>query len=78
MNHNDINKSYNEFWEEQIAYHPLILHRLHRKLHDQQCFYCSVCISCSGNDFIEPLPNNDRVIHIYTHGLMGGINEVRR
>jgi hypothetical protein len=31
-----------------------------------------------GIHFIEPLPSNDRGIHIQTHGLVRGIYEVRR
>jgi hypothetical protein len=36
------------------------------------------CIRCCGNIFTEPLPSNDRVIHIQTHRLVGDIYEVRR
>jgi hypothetical protein len=35
-----------------------------------------MCIHCHGNDFTNPLPSNDRGIHIETHRLMGGIYEV--
>jgi hypothetical protein len=37
-----------------------------------------VCIRCSGGVLTEPLPSNDRGIHIQTHRLMGDIYEVRR
>jgi hypothetical protein len=57
----DINK---KFWEELIAYFPLIRHGLHRKRRIQQFFYCCVCIRCSGNVSTEPLTNNDSGIHI--------------
>jgi hypothetical protein len=42
----------------------LIWHRPHRKWRVQQFFYCCVCIRCRGNIFTEPLPSNDRGIHI--------------
>jgi hypothetical protein len=47
-----------EFWEELIAYFPLIGHGPHIKRRVQQ-FYCCVRICCSGNVFTEPLPSND-------------------
>jgi hypothetical protein len=37
-----------------------------------------VCIRCRGNVFTEPLPNNDRVMYIQTHRIIGGTYEVRR
>jgi hypothetical protein len=39
------------FWEEAIAYFPLILHEPSRKRHGQQFFNCCVCIRCRGNVF---------------------------
>jgi hypothetical protein len=39
----------------------------------QQFFYCCVCIRYRGNVPIEPLPSNDKGIHIQTHRLMGEI-----
>jgi hypothetical protein len=62
------------FW---ITYLPLIRHGPHRKLRLQQ-FFCCVCICCSGNVFTEPLPTDGRGIHVQTHGMMGGIYDVRR
>jgi hypothetical protein len=56
----------------------MIRHGPRRKRRVQQFFYCCVCISCRGNVFTEPLPSNDRGIHIQTHRLMGGIYEARR
>jgi hypothetical protein len=67
-----------KFWEELVAYFPLIRHEQHRKRRVQQFFYCCVYIRCRGNVFTEPLPSNDRRIHIETHRLMGGTYEVRR
>jgi hypothetical protein len=32
-----------------------------------------MCIHCCGNFFTEPLPSNDRGIHIQTHTLTGGL-----
>jgi hypothetical protein len=40
--------------------------------------YIVACIRCRGNAFTEPLPSNDKGIHIETHRLMGEIYEVRR
>jgi hypothetical protein len=34
-------------------------------------------IRCHGNVFTEPLPSNDRGIHMQTHRLMRGIYKVR-
>jgi hypothetical protein len=56
----------------------LIRHWPHRKRCVQQFFCCCVCIRCRGNIVTEPLPSNDKGIHIYTHSLMGGIYEVHR
>jgi hypothetical protein len=65
-----ITNIYKKFLEELIAYFPLIPHGPHRKRQP---------IRCSGNVFTEPLPCNDRGIHIQTHRLMGrGIYEARR
>jgi hypothetical protein len=61
-----------------MAYFPLIRHGPHRKRRVKQVFYYCVCIRCCGNVFSEPLPSNDRGLHIQTHRLMGGIYEVRR
>jgi cytochrome c oxidase assembly factor CtaG len=52
-----------KFWEELIAYFPLIRHGQHRKRCVQK-FYCCVCIRCRGNVYTEPLPTNYRE---YTH-----------
>jgi hypothetical protein len=54
-----------KFWEELIAYFPLIRYGPHRK-------------DASINVLTQPLPRNDRKMHIQTHGLIGGIYEVRR
>jgi hypothetical protein len=44
--------------------------------HRKRCF--KTIFLCRGNVFTEPLPSNDRSIHIQTHRLMGGIYEVCR
>jgi hypothetical protein len=49
-----------KFWEELIAYFPLIWHRSHRKVCIQQFFYCCMCIYCCGNVSAQPLPTNNR------------------
>jgi hypothetical protein len=60
----NVSKTNKKFWEELIG------HGQHRKQRVHSC----VCIRCSGNVFTEPLPSNDRGIHIQTHRLMmGGI-----
>jgi hypothetical protein len=59
-----------KFWEELIAYFPLI-HQPHRKRRVQQFFYYCVCICCRGNVFTEPLPSNDRGIHIQAYWWKG-------
>jgi hypothetical protein len=56
----------------------LLRQRPHRRRRAQQFFYCCVCICCRGNVFTEPLRSKNKVIHIQTHRLMGGIYEVRR
>jgi hypothetical protein len=61
-----------KFWEELIAYFSLIRNGQHRKRRLQKIF------RCSGNVFTEPLPSNDRGIHIQTQRLMGGVYEARR
>jgi hypothetical protein len=67
-----------KFWEELIAYFPLIRQKSHRKWRIQQFFYCCVSILCRGNVFIQPLPSNNRRIYIYIYiyiyicRLMGG------
>jgi hypothetical protein len=66
---------YNKLWEKLIASFLLIRHGKRRVQH---LFYCCVCIRCHGNVFTEPLPSNDRVIHIQRHRLTGGIYGVRR
>jgi hypothetical protein len=67
-----------KFWKELIAYFCLIRHGPHTKRCVQQFFYFCLCIRSRGNVFTEPLPSNDRGIHIQAHRLMGGIYEVRR
>jgi hypothetical protein len=67
-----------KFWEELIDYFCLIRHGPQRIRRVQQLFYYCVYILCRGNVFTEPLPSNDRRIHIQTQRLMGGIYEVRR
>jgi hypothetical protein len=59
-------KKYNKkFWEELIAYFPLIRHGLHRKrnkyvnTHRQQSDLIIYTRSCGGF-FTEPLPINDK------------------
>jgi hypothetical protein len=66
-----------EFWQEPIDYCPFIRHGSHRKRRDQQFFYCCMCIRCRCNVFTEPLPSNDRGIHIQAQRLKGVIHEVR-
>jgi hypothetical protein len=56
-----------KFWEELIAYFPLIR---------VQQFYCCVCIRCRHNIFAEPLLSKDTGLHI--DRLIGEIYEVRR
>jgi hypothetical protein len=56
-----INKN---LWEELILYFLLIRHGLHVKGRVQQFLYCCVYIRCRGWIFTEPLPSNDRGIHI--------------
>jgi hypothetical protein len=51
---------YKKCWEELIVYLSLMRHGSHRKRRVQQLFFCSVCIHCHGDVFIEPLPSNDR------------------
>jgi hypothetical protein len=48
----------------------LIRHGPHRKRHVQQIFYCCVCVCYRGNVSTEPLPSNERGIHIQTHRLI--------
>jgi hypothetical protein len=55
----------------------LITHGPDRKRRLGQFFYC--CVSSLPRERVtEPLPSNDRGIHIQTHRLMGGIYEVHR
>jgi hypothetical protein len=56
-----------KFWEELIAYFPLVGHRPHRKRRVQQFLYC-MCIRCRGNVFTEPLPSNDTHTDTQTGG----------
>jgi hypothetical protein len=54
----------------------LIRHRPHWKRRVQQfCYYC-MRIRYRGNVSTEPLPSNDRGIHIQTHRLMRGISSL--
>jgi hypothetical protein len=65
-----------KFWEERIAYFPLIQYGSHRKRPVQQFFYCYVCI----RDAVTFLPNRYlTTIEGYTlrHRLIGGTYEVR-
>jgi hypothetical protein len=48
-----------KFWEEVIAYSPLIRHGPHRKRRVQLFYYC-MCIRCCCNVLTEQLPSNDR------------------
>jgi hypothetical protein len=57
--------NYKKFWEELIAYFPLIRHGPHRKRRLQQFFVAagkslpSRCLATKGGiHFTEPLPNN--------------------
>jgi hypothetical protein len=47
-----------KFWEELIAYFPLIRHGPHTKRGVQQFFYCCMC--CSGNVFTEMIGKTHR------------------
>jgi hypothetical protein len=74
-----------KFWEELIAYFPFIRHGANIKRRLQKFFIAAGTSlpSCylatkGGIHFTEPLPSNDRGIHIQAHRLMGGIYEVRR
>jgi hypothetical protein len=71
----NINK---KFWDELIAYFPLIRHGPHRKQCAQQFLYCCMCSRCRNNVFTELLHSNNTRIHVQTHRLMGGIYEVCR
>jgi hypothetical protein len=64
-------------WEELIAYFPSIRQGSHRKWRVQHFFYCWACIRCRSNIVTEPLPSNDKGIHIQTHGQIRGIYKVR-
>jgi hypothetical protein len=37
-----------------------------QELSNSEFLHCCVCICCHGNGFTEPLPSNDRGIHIDT------------
>jgi hypothetical protein len=52
--------------KELRAHFPLIRQGLHRKRRVQQLFYCCTFIRCHGNVFTDPLPNNDKGMHIHT------------
>jgi hypothetical protein len=69
---------YKKFWEELIAYFPLIRHGTHRKRPVQKFLYCLLYIRYRSNVFTESLHSNDRRIHTQTQRQMGGISEVRR
>jgi hypothetical protein len=60
------NNSNKKFWEDLIAYFPLIRQRQHKKRRVQKFFYLCVCVVCSGKVYTELLPR------------MRGIYEVRR
>jgi hypothetical protein len=53
-----------KLWEELITCFPLIWNGLHRKRLIQKLFYCCMCIRCHGSVFTEPLPSNDKGLHI--------------
>jgi hypothetical protein len=59
-----------KFWEELIAYFPLI--------HVEQFFYCCVCIRCRRNVFAKPLLSKDTGLQIQTYRAMGGIYKISR
>jgi hypothetical protein len=59
-----------KFWEELIAYFPLIRHGQHRK----QCVNIGACVLVTAVTF---LPNRCLVTYIYRHRLIGGFHEVR-
>jgi hypothetical protein len=62
-----LSHTYNEkFWEELIAYFPLIRYGPQRKRHVQQFCHCCVFIRWRCSVLTEPLPSNDRGIHIQT------------
>jgi hypothetical protein len=48
-----------KFWEELVAYFPLIRPEPQRKRRVQQFLYSCVCIRFRGNIFTQPLPSND-------------------
>jgi hypothetical protein len=50
---------YKKFWEDLIAYFPLMRNRPHRKRFIQNCFYCCVCSRCRSNVFTEQLRSNE-------------------
>jgi hypothetical protein len=54
-----------DFWEELIAYFPLMRHGPHVKWRAQQFFYCCM-YSFPRNVFTKPLPSNNRV-YTYRH-----------
>jgi hypothetical protein len=73
-----------KFWEEPIAYFPLLQHGLHRKRRLQQFFVATgtsllnhYLATKGGIHFTEPLLMIGG-IHIQTHRPMGGIYEVHR
>jgi hypothetical protein len=49
---------YKTFWEQLIAYFPLIRHRPHRRWRVKQFFSLCMCIRCCSNVFTVPLPSN--------------------
>jgi hypothetical protein len=58
-----------KFWEELIAYFPLVRHRSHRKRRLQHFLRCRVSIRCCGNVFTEPRIYIYIYIYIKTHSL---------
>jgi hypothetical protein len=62
-----------KFWEELIAYVPLIRHEPYRKRRVKQFFYCCVCIRCGGNFIPSRCVATIGGIRIQTHRLMRGI-----
>jgi hypothetical protein len=55
-----------KFWEELVAYFPLIRHGSHTK-RAKQFFYFWVCIRCYGNALTDPLPSNGKCGYTYRH-----------
>jgi hypothetical protein len=51
--------NYYKFWQELVAFFPMIRNAPNRK-GVQQFFYCCVCIRFHGEVVTKPLPSNDR------------------